>query len=91
MTDKTKSEKTPVVITHVDGDDWHWYYVGARLAIEGHESVSSNVLEAILKEADIPFRTAYAFIDGELAEKACHNADTPGEFFRLGLDPADFE
>lgn len=86
--------KVEANITHIDSDDWHWYFVDGELAYEGSEQ-AANLLAAILKglssgpSLDISF--SYACIDDELAEQANYEVDTLEEFVALGLDLGELE
>ncbi len=76
-------------ITHIDGGDWHWYYIDGDLASEGPEGISNALFVDIvigLRLSDIDIVYEYVFIDTDLAERAWFNADTLDKLFELGLE-----
>jgi hypothetical protein len=79
-------------IVHVDGDDWHWFFVNGELATEGH--TPPGVIEEVLDKVLGPDGYSYGYIyveDYDLAQEACHAVDTLEEFFDLGLDGSEIE
>jgi len=64
-------ENSKFVVTHLDADDWHWYFVNNDLVWEGHTNIRCEILEAILEamfdEGEVFVQSEW--IDGLTAER----------------------